>query len=150
MALKPLSLSIGGAATGWPSGLDAPIAMIDTGGTQPYLSDPDGKTSAAMSGSTGGALPGWVNNTEAPSTMCSATSSVIGVELGDGTNSYAYTIDLAALPETDRATSLVVCTKCGFMRNQSGMNIGGLSTLFNSLMIDVADKRVGLMKKSPA
>jgi hypothetical protein len=149
MALKPLSLSVGGTATGWPSGLDVPIAMIDTGGTQPYLSDPNDKTNAAMSGSTGGSLPGWVKDTGALSTMCTATSSTICIELGDDTNSYAYTIDLTALPVIDRATSLVVCNMCGFMRDQPGMNIGGLSMLFNSLLLDVANKKVGMMKKAP-
>jgi hypothetical protein len=147
MALRPLSLSIDGKATGWPSGPDAPIAMIDTGGTQPYLSDPSGKTYTAMSTSAGGTLPDWVSDPGTPSTMCSATSSVIGVELGDDTSSYAYAIDLSTLPATDRATSLVVCTNCGYMRDQPGINIGGLSMLFNSLLIDISSKTVGLMKK---
>lgn len=150
MALQPRSLSINGTATGWPSGLASPIAMIDTGGTQPYLSDPGGETSRAMTGSATGALPDWVNDTETPSTLCNASSSAIGIELGDGTNSYAYTIDLTSLPSADRSTSLVVCTKCGYMRDQPGMNIGGLSMLFNSLLIDVRNNKVGFKAKSPA
>jgi hypothetical protein len=102
-----------------------------------------------MSGSTGGTLPDWVSDPGTPSTICSATSSVIGVELGDDTTSYAYSIDLTTLPATDRATSLVVCTDCGFMRGQPGMNTGGLSMLYNSILMDISDKTVGFMKKSP-
>ena len=149
MALTPVSLSIGGVATSWPTAADSPIAMIDTGGTQPYLSDPNGSTTAAMSSSVVGSVPDWVRDAGAPSTSCNATSSVVGIELGDGTNSYKYVLDLAALPVGERATSLVVCSNCGYMFGQSGMNIGGLSMLFNSLLIDISSKKIGLMKKSP-
>jgi hypothetical protein len=146
MALVPKSISINGIPTTWPGKLEHPIAMIDTGGTQPYLSDPNGDVCQAEWPNPG-SMPPWIDG---ESISCIATKSPIEITVGDATNSWSYTIDLSSLPDVDQTTSLVMCQTCKYMYGANGMNIGGLSMLFNSLMVDYAGYQVGFKPKTAA
>jgi hypothetical protein len=154
MAVTPEVLTIAGHPTGWPrqNADPKPIAMIDTGGTQTFLSDPGHDTRNALAMAAPGTIPCWARNCPGnlPSTNPAATKSPIGITLGDGSATWSYTVDLSALPATDRDTSLVVCDECGYMMGVPGMNIGGLSMLFNSLLIDQTGGRVGFKRKVPS
>jgi hypothetical protein len=146
MALVPEALSINGTQTTWPKNLDQPIiAMIDTGGQLTFLRDPNGDL--AKTQWPDGDVPSWATE---PAEVCVATNSKIDITLGDSKGSYSYTIDPDELPPTDRRTTLVMCKEPTYMFGWNGMNIGGLSLVFNSLLIDYANKKVGLKKKAPA
>jgi hypothetical protein len=67
------------------------------------------------------------------------TKQNITVEPGDSQKCYIYTIDQAKLP----ASAGLICKKIPFMNDENGMNIGGLSALFNRLLIDFENEKVG-------
>jgi hypothetical protein len=141
MALQARSLAIAGHATSWPGDADA-IAMIDTGGTCLYLSDPRLLVCEA-------AWPGPVANPEwtARSTTCESTAAAVTVEIGDARGSYTYTVDPVSLPPSARGLTLVMCRENEYMRGQHGMNTGGLSALCNAIAIDYEGRRVGFRPK---
>jgi hypothetical protein len=142
MSLIPRSLSIGNTKTGWPGTVDSPIAMIDTGGGPVFLSDPNGYVyKSVWPASTG--CPTWTTG----SADCQCTGDAVTIELGDGNNSISYVIDSNRLPPSVRGLTLVMCRVNSYMWGQQGMNIGGVSALFNYILIDYLNGRVGLRPK---
>lgn len=138
MALRPLSLSIGGTLTHWPKGLTNPLAIVDTGGTCVFLSDPNGDLYTKQ-------WPDPVSNPDWAKTSdhCETTAHAITIELGDAGGSYTYTIDPSKLAPSVRGQTLVMCRQNAFMMKENGMNIGGISALINSILIDFKKARVG-------
>jgi hypothetical protein len=148
MSLRPDSLAIGGKGTPWPGTRKATsIAMIDTGGGPVFLSDPEDyllKTS-------------WPNAvTETPPDWpglpanCEAISDDLAFLLGDGGQTMPFAILTKALPQVVQGLTLVMCETCPYMRNQDGMNIGGLTALFYSILIDYKNAKVGFRSKPVA
>ena len=141
MSLTPKSLRIGGSLTKWPGPASA-IAMVDTGGGPVFLSDPDDYVySKAWPDDV--ANPDWA----AGSVSCQSTQASVGIEIGDSSGSYSYTIDDTAFPPAARGLTLVMCKENEFMMGQRGMNTGGISALVNSILIDYSNKRVGFKAK---
>jgi hypothetical protein len=142
MSVIPQSLSIGNTQTAWP-GARPSIAMVDTGGGPVFLSDPDGYVYQ-------GTWPDPVANpwwTSPDSVSCQSTDDKITIGLGDGTGSFSYPIDTSLLPESVRGLTLVMCEKCAYMMDNNGMNIGGITALFNYILIDYASAKVGFKTK---
>jgi hypothetical protein len=142
MCLAPKALSIGTVRTNWPGALNLPIAMIDTGGTCAFLSDPNGDL-YTKAWPDPVANPGWTSSSQS----CESISDAITIELGDPSSSYAYTIDTSTMPASVQGLTLVMCQRNSFMMGENGMNIGGISALMNTILIDYADARVGLKPK---
>ena len=55
----------------------------------------------------------------------------------------------SAFPPPAQGLTLVMCQMNQFMMGQRGMNIGGVSALVNSILIDYANCRVGFKPKPP-
>jgi hypothetical protein len=142
MALIPKSLSVAGNLTLWPGNVPSAIAMIDTGGGPVYLSDPNGYLYPK-------AWPCPVSNPDwtSSSTLCQSTQAALGITVGDGVGSYNYVIDNATFPTAVRGLALVMCETNAYMMGQRGMNIGGISALVNSILIDFKNRKVGLKKR---
>jgi hypothetical protein len=144
MSLRPLSLSIGATKTGWPGNVDPPpIAMVDTGGGPVFLSDPKGYVYNAV-------WPDPVDNppwTAPCSISCQSTKDDLMVGLGDGNNSFSYRIDTSQMPQSVQGLTLVMCKACYFMMGEHGMNIGGVSALFNQILVDYSAGKVGFKSK---
>ncbi|MFX9246852.1 hypothetical protein ABTN73_20460, partial [Acinetobacter baumannii] len=76
--------------------------------------------------------PAWA---AAPGSMqCQSTFDQITLEVGDDNGSYSYTIDTSHLPASVQGLTLVMCEKCFFMMDQDGMNVGGITALFNDIV----------------
>lgn len=118
MSLVPEALSIAGTRTSWPGTLNPVIAMIDTGGTAAFLSDPNG----ALSGPT---LPDTVPspfNDKGRYDKGIATEAVVEIVLGDGGGtSYSFSLSTAALPPAAQGPLLVICRNCEFMFGVNGI-----------------------------
>jgi hypothetical protein len=141
MSVKVKSLTIGEKRTGWP-GTPPPMAMIDTGGGPVFLSDPDGYLYRTL----------WPEQVELPdwtgsSISCQAVKDPLTVEIGDETSWLSYRIDTTNLPEPVQGLTLVLCKECSFMQGNKGMNIGGISALFNYILIDNVLGKVGIKSK---
>ena len=142
MALKPKSIAIGTSKTGWPGPAGDPIAVIDTGGTCAFLSDPDGYLyDKAWPAPTGN--PDWAKD----STACQSIAGNVTIELGDAFSSFSYSIGPSTLPPSVRGLTLVMCRTNSYMMGELGMNIGGISALVNWIMVDHANHRVGFKAK---
>jgi hypothetical protein len=142
MALTPKSLNIAGAPTQWPGNVSLPIAMIDTGGGPVYLSDPNGYL-YQQTWPSPVSNPDWASS----STLCESTQALLGITLGDANGSYSYVIDNSTFPASAQGLTLVMCENNAYMMNQQGMNIGGISALVNSILIDFKNSKVGFMKR---
>jgi hypothetical protein len=142
MAVTPKSLTIGATKTGWPGTLPSPIAMVDTGGGPVYLSDPNGYV-WNQPWPDGVGNPDWTSS----SLNCQSVRDAISIELGDSTNSVAYTINPAKLSPSTRGLTLVMCEDNHYMMQQKGMNVGGISALVNFILIDFQTARVGFRPK---
>lgn len=139
MALRPKQLQIGGTLSSWPAPNMAAIAMIDTGGTSVYLSDPTGLVYQTVWPAPAG-NPSWTSG----SVNCVSTKSSLQIELGDDQGaSFTYEINETALPPSAQGLTLVMCQMNEFMRGQYGMNIGGLSALSKQMIVDYGLARVG-------
>ena len=145
MALTPTSLTIGGVKTSWPSGIAAPIAMVDTGGGPVYLSDPAGDLYTTVWPEQVG-NPAWI---DAQSISCQSVRDDLVIELGDGASTYVYSIAPTQLPPSAQNLTLVICQKCYYMMEEAGMNIGGVSALLNSILIDYGSQNVGFKPRVP-
>jgi hypothetical protein len=144
MSVVPASLAIGGTKTGWPGNVASPIAMIDTGGGPVFLSDPNGyvydkKWPDPVT------CPAWTSKSD--SCNCISERLQVGLKASGGTASYGYTIDTSALPPSVRGLTAVMCKMNTFMMDQQGMNVGGITALFNRILIDYAGTCVGLAPK---
>ena len=139
MALKAISLSIQGTQTAWPGLVADPIAVIDTGGGPVFLSDPNGYVCTNP-------WPGTVPNPQwtADSDTCESIDDAIGVVIGDDAGKFAYVIDPAQLPAAAQGLTLVMCKSNTYMRDNQGMNIGGLSALVNRILVDYGRSRAGM------
>jgi hypothetical protein len=149
MSVGVRSLSIGATKTDWPDvteGQQSPIAMIDTGGGPVFLSDPAGKIYPKHWPSQV-PCPTWIAD---GSITCQAIEDPLTIELGQGDRVFSYRIDTKPLPEQVRGLTLVMCENCSYMRNNNGMNIGGISALFNHILIDYLHGKVGFKTKTPA
>jgi hypothetical protein len=148
MALRPKSVSIGTTLTKWPGPLQTnPITMIDSGGGPVFLSDPNDRVwPATWPGATAVALPFWT-----PGSICcqSIDGDLTIVLQDDGGKNYSYSIERARLPPPAQGLTLVMCRTCNKMQSQEGMNIGGLSFLFNYVLIDYAAAQIGFKARLP-
>ncbi|HTR84986.1 MAG TPA: hypothetical protein VMI56_10945 [Reyranella sp.] len=144
MSVKARSLTIGTTKTAWPGALPSPIAMVDTGGGPVLLSDPNQAISTTP-WPPAAQNPDWTNDGQ--SIACESTAAALTVELGDSEVSYSYRIDPARLPPLDNRPTLVMCRQNEFLRGMNGMNIGGISALMNSILIDYANTQVGFKPK---
>jgi hypothetical protein len=149
MSLTPRSLTIGNTNTGWPGNLSSPIALIDTGGGPVFLSDPNGDVYSAT-WPEGVPNPPWTSDNPPQSISCQSVKDELTVVIGDENNSFSYRIDTTNMPSPVQGLTLVMCEECGYMFGYQGMNIGGLSALFNYIVIDYELGKVGLKSKSPA
>jgi len=148
MSVKVRSLTIGQKRTGWPgTGTSYPMAMVDTGGGPVLLSDPDGLLYPTVWPEQVG-LPDWAS-ASAPS-LCQAVKDPLEIEIGDGNDWFSYRIDTTSLPEPVQDLTLVLCKECSFMQGNRGMNIGGISVLFNYILIDNVLGKVGFKSKNLA
>jgi hypothetical protein len=143
MSLTPRSLTIGTVKTQWPGNSPSSIAMIDSGGGPVYLSDPGGYLYREVWPEQV-ALPPW---TADGSVSCQAVEDDLQIELGSGAESWSFQISTASLPPAAKNLTLVICKTCRYMMDQYGMNVGGISALFNFILIDYAGKRVGFKNK---
>jgi hypothetical protein len=143
MSLTPRSLSIGGTKTKWPGKLEAPIAMVDTGGGPVFLSDPLGNV-YRTNWPAPAPSPDWTKR----SVSCQSIKNDIVVVLGDANGSFSYHIDPTTLPASVQGLTLVMCEQCEYMWGKQGMNTGGISALFNYILIDYASARVAFKAKA--
>jgi hypothetical protein len=153
MSLRPATLAIAGKETKWPGALaDTSIAMVDTGGGPVFLSDQK-KYLWAEDFQTPSALPSWISG----SYGCQAINEDVAITLRDGVDpetTYSYRIEKAKLPPLAAGQTLVICKTCLYMWDtqgipNDGMNIGGLSALFNYILIDYVAAKVGFKAKPP-
>jgi hypothetical protein len=148
MSVIPRSLSIGNTETQWPGTVPSgvsPIAMVDTGGGPVFLSDPNGYVHKTQWPDRV-ICPAWTST----SRHCKCIRDEIELVLEDATNSFAYTINTSRLPPSVQGLTAVMCEMNRFMMNQQGMNIGGISALFNSILIDYRRPQVGFKPRQPA
>ncbi len=144
MSLIPNSLTIGDKVTGWPGTVSSPIAMVDTGGGPVFLSDPNGYVYTS-SWPDPVDCPGWASSSE--DCECISDAITLSLENTEKSAAYQYTINTANLPKSVQGLTLVICKVNRFMMGQQGMNIGGISALFNMILIDYANNMVGLKSK---
>jgi hypothetical protein len=145
MSVVPQSLTIGGQPTEWPGNVSSPIAMIDTGGGPVFLSDPNdyvyGKTWLDTV-----LCPSWASGSQS----CNCVSDSLTIRLvGSGSSSsYSYTIDTGAIPSSVQGLTAVMCQVNQYMMGQQGMNVGGITALFNQILICYQGTQVGLAPRS--
>lgn len=141
MAVVPQSLTIGGQLTPWPGSVASPIAMIDTGGGPVFLSDPNGYVYGSAWPDTV-LCPTWASGSQ--SCNCVSESLTIGLVGSGGASSYSYTIDTGALAPSVQGLTAVMCKVNQYMMGQQGMNVGGITALFNRILICYQGTQVGL------
>jgi hypothetical protein len=71
----------------------------------------------------------------------------LAFSLSDGNQSVSLAITTKALSPAVQGLSLVICEDCRFMSGADGMNIGGLTALFYSILIDYKNARIGFKPK---
>ena len=145
MSLKPLSLYVGNDQTEWPGvRIASSIAMIDTGGGPVFLSDQQNYLRRLdFPGSVPEDIPDFWDLT------CAGISGDLAFSLSDGTNTMSFSLPASALPQSVQGLSLVACQNCSYMFGWDGMNIGGLTALFYSILIDYKGVQVGFKAKNP-
>ncbi len=150
MSVIPTSLAIGGTLTAWPGPPAFYIsAVIDTGGTSAYLGDPSNlvwnKTWPEPV-----ACPAWAGGS-VPSPNCTAARLDIGLAQSGGSPSYAFTIDTHLLPASVQGLTLVMFQNGGqyMPYGNDSINTGGITALFNRILIDYAHAKVGFAPNSP-
>ena len=145
MSLVPAALTIGSTLTQWPGTVSSPIAMVDTGGGPTFLSDPNGYLYKSQWPHPV-TCPSWTSSSE--DCTCSSDNFTLTLNSSEKSMAYTYTVDTAGLPTSVQGLTLVMCKYNSFMMNQQGMNIGGISALFNDILIDYSGSRVGLKPKT--
>lgn len=143
MSVVPINLWIAGIQTGWPGNYTS-AAFVDTGGGPMFLSDPSGYIYPFQLPNQA-ACPTWA----ASSLNCNCTSAPITLQLMDPYNytTWTFTADTSKLPQSVQGLSLVACQQNNFMMGKPGMNIGGISALFNYILINYATNSVGFKLK---
>ncbi|MGB4115728.1 MAG: hypothetical protein WBK51_04170 [Polaromonas sp.] len=146
MSVVPASLSIHGEEMKWPGNDASPIAMIDTGGGPVFLSYPEGfRYSHDWLDPV--ACPTWASSSQ-DCTCVSAQLELCLIESG-GTTSYTYTIDTNGMPTSVQGLTAVMCKLNTYMMGRQGMNVGGITALFNRILINYDGIQVGLAPKYP-
>jgi hypothetical protein len=147
MSLKVKSVTIGDKRTEWPKDKPYPIAMVDTGGGPVLLGDPDGyfyKTHWPEQVEP----PDWAK--KGPPTFCQAVKGPLTIEIGDEKSPwFSYRIDTTQLPKPVQGLTLVLCKECKYLFGRPGINIGGISALFNHILIDNESGQVGFKSRQP-
>jgi hypothetical protein len=143
MSLQVRSLTIGAEKTKWPGPKPYPMAMIDTGGGPVLLSDLDGSISTTIWPKPA-PMPDWITST---SIACQAIYDPLTIELGDGNNWFSYRIDTSKLPKSVQGLTMVLCKDCSYLQGYKGINIGGISALFNYTLIDNKLGQVGFKSR---
>jgi hypothetical protein len=143
MSVTPKALQIDGVPTLWPGNVLNPIAMVDTGGGPVLLSDPNEYvlTNATLQPAK---CPDWLTS---DSQNCRCIKNALTLTLTDGLTDYSYTIDPGKLPPSANSLTGVFCDVNEFLWQQQGMNIGGISALFNDILIDYSTAQVGFKPK---
>jgi hypothetical protein len=141
MAVVPHALTIGGQLTAWPGSVPSPIAMIDTGGGPVFLSDPNGYVYGTVWPDTV-ACPTWASSSQ--SCNCVSDALTIGLIGSGGSSSYSYTIDTGVMPPPVQGLTAVMCKVNQFMMGEEGMNVGGITALFNRVLVCYQGSQVGL------
>jgi len=144
MAIIPKSLRVGNTATSWPGNVPGPIAVVDTGGGPVFLSDPNAYV-YATAWPHPATCPAWASTSDQPN--CVSDDLTIELAGRDLASTYKYTIRTGVLPSSVQGFTGVLCKICWYMMEQQGMNIGGISALVNSVLIDYADRKVGFKAK---
>jgi hypothetical protein len=144
MAVTPKSRGVGGVATTWPGDVTDPIAVVDTGSGPVFLSDPNGYV-YPTAWPHPVSCPAGASTSEQPN--CVSDDLTIELAAMNHATSYKYTIQTSGLPPPVQGLTGVLCKKCWYMTGQQGMNIGGISVLFNRVLIDYAGAKVGLKPK---
>jgi hypothetical protein len=116
--------------------------MVDTGGGPVFLSDPE---NYLRNTNWPNAAPGTLPDFWASS--CKGISDDLTFSLSDGSQSISLSIVTKALTPAVQGLCLVMCEKCNFMRGEDGMNIGGLTALFYSILIDYKNAKIGFRSK---
>ena len=145
MAVVPQALTIGGQLTGWPGVALSPIAMIDTGGGPVFLSDPDAYVYGTAWPDTV-VCPAWAAGSE--SCNCVSDALTIALAGADGESTYSYTIDTGAMPPPVQGLTAVMCKVNQYMMGQQGMNVGGITTLFNRILVCYQGTQIGFAPRS--
>ncbi len=150
MSVVPTSLAIGGQSTAWPGPPAWYIAaMIDTGGTAAYLGDPNSLV-WNKSWPESVTCPMWAQGS-IPAPSCTAARLDIGLAQSGGSPSYTYTIDTHLLPASVQGLTLVMLENAGqyLPVGNFAINTGGITALFNRILIDYANAEVGFTPVSP-
>ena len=147
MSLVPSALTIGSQSTQWPGTVSSPIVMVDTGGGPTFLSDPNGYVYNSQWPDPV-TCPSWTSTSD--SCTCSSVKFTLTLINSDKSVEYTFTVDTAGLPTSVQDLTLVMCKRNAYMMGQQGMNIGGISALFNYILIDYSGSRarVGLKSKT--
>jgi hypothetical protein len=140
MAIIPKSLRVGNTATSWPGNVPSPIAVVDTGGGPVFLSDPNGYV-YATTWPHSATCPAWASTSDQPN--CVSDDLMIELTGSDLASTYMYTIRTGDLPPSAQGLTGVLCKMCWYMMGRQGMNIGGISVLFNNVLIDYQNCKVG-------
>jgi hypothetical protein len=148
MSVVPTAFAVGSTATAWPGSIASPIAMVDTGGGPVFLSDPNGVV-WHQTWPDPVLCPLWTgeNPPESRNCVCVSDRLTLSLQGSDGKTSYTYTIDTSAMPASVQGLTAVMCELNGYMMGQEGMNIGGITALFNRILIDYVGTQVGLAPK---
>ena len=83
----------------------------------------------------------------AGSQQCQSTFDQITLEVGDDDGSYSYTIDTSHLPAAVQGLTLSNMQEVFFHDRPDGMNVGGISALFNDILVDYSAGKIGLRPK---
>lgn len=146
MTVVPASLTINGIATGWPGRDPSPLAQIDTGGGPVLVSDPKGHVNLHPWPDRV-TCPPWTSGGAYPNCNCTSAPLQLGLAGYGNVGTYSYSIDPSVLPAPAQGlTSVVYHPGPG----PDMVNIGGISMLFNRLLVDYAGSRIGLLPQTPS
>lgn len=145
MAVVPTSLTINGTSTNWPGSDPSPLAQIDTGGGPVLVSDPNGHVNLNPWPDRV-TCPPWTSG-DYPNCNCTSAPLQLGFAGYGNVGAYSYSIDASALPAPVQGLTAVVYNPGP---GTDTMNIGGLSLLFNRLLVEYAGNRIGLLPQTPS
>jgi hypothetical protein len=79
-----------------------------------------------------------------------ARSDALTIDLvgADGSSAYSYTIDTGAMPPPVQGLTAVMCRINQYMMGQQGMNVGGITMLFNRILICYQGTQIGFAPRS--
>ena len=145
MAVVPTSLTINGTLTKWPGSDPSPLAQIDTGGGPVLVRDPNGLVNLDPWPDRVNCPP-WTSG-DYPNCNCTSAPLQLGFAGYGNVGAYSYSINASALPVPAQGLTAVVYNPGP---GSDTMNIGGLSMLFNRLLVEYAGSRIGLLPQAPS